>query len=101
RYAYGQNWTHQRQPRRKESTKLLRHLIDAKSNPCIHGMFVANKHDCDVYLHEKPQLRSRKQVETSVDEQSYLRGLRNCVDPFMKAINSKILLSDCVNLNHI
>ncbi|CAF3256134.1 unnamed protein product [Rotaria sp. Silwood2] len=74
------------------------------TNPSIHGMFVANQHACDVYLHGKRQLRPRKRVETWVDEQvneeSYLRGLRNCVVPFMKASNSKILMSDCVNLNH-
>jgi hypothetical protein len=103
-YAYGQNWTHQRQCRRKGSTKPLRPLIVAKTNPSIHGMFVANQHGCDVYLHGQRQLRPRKRVETWIDEQvneqSYLRGLRNCVVPLMKATNSKILMSDCVNLNH-
>ncbi|CAF0853480.1 unnamed protein product [Rotaria sordida] len=67
-------------------------------------MFVANQHGCDVYLHGQRQLRPRKRVETWVDEQvneqSYLHGLRDCVVPFMKATNSKILMSDCVNLNH-
>ncbi|CAF0907937.1 unnamed protein product [Didymodactylos carnosus] len=84
-YGYGQNWTHQRQCRRKDSTKPLRPVIDTKSNPSIHE-------------------KIRKQVETWVDEQvneqTYLRGLKSCVVPFMKAINSKILMSDCVNLNH-
>ncbi|CAF5046329.1 unnamed protein product, partial [Rotaria sp. Silwood1] len=96
--------THQRQCRRQGSTKPLRPLIITKSNPCIHGMFVANQYGCDIHLHEQPQLRPRKRVETWVDEQvneqSYLRGLRNCVVPFMKATNSKVLMSDCVNLNH-
>ncbi|CAF4224673.1 unnamed protein product [Rotaria sp. Silwood2] len=103
-YAYGQNWTHQRQCRRKGSTKPLRPLLLSKSNPSIHGMFIANKHGSDVYLHGRSQLRPRKQVKTWIDEpvheQSYLHALRNCVIPFMKATNSKILMTDCVNLNH-
>ena len=88
----------------KDQQKPPRPLIAAKSNPCIHGMFVANQRGCDVYSHGKPQLRPRKRVETWVDEQvneqSDLSSLRNCVIPFMKATNSKVLMSHCVNLNH-
>ncbi|CAF1179538.1 unnamed protein product [Didymodactylos carnosus] len=78
--------------------------IDHAITVCENLQIIANQYGYDVYLHGQTQLRPRKQVETWVDEQvneqTYLRGLKSCVVPFVKATNSKILMSDCVNLNH-
>lgn len=103
-HAYGQNWTHQRQCVSKHSKRKLRPLVVAKNNTNIHGMFIANKYGCDVFLYGKIKFRPRKKVNACEDEvineDEYIKGLSQCVVPFMKSNNSNILLSDCVNINH-
>lgn len=106
---YGGNKSHMRQARRRRSRRGVRRIYRNMANPKIHCLFVAHKNGIHVFRHARrlPKTTNRGNPNERftiknmrVGAKEYKRALKMSVNKVLKENGVKVLVLDCVRVNH-
>ncbi len=84
-----------------------RPVMSARNNPKVHCLFAANRWGTSVHRHASrhplkrgPRKGALKIEDVKVNAKVYAAAVRSDIAPFMVRTGSKLVVGDCVLLNH-
>ena len=101
--AFGQNRSHQKQFRMKDSSRILRPVLSSQSNPSVMVLFAANSKGTDLYIHADKRKNANgrwQMINRKINGEEMAKGVEEKIAPFMVKSFSSLAFMDCNRTNY-